>query len=225
MSKGKVSVENKIYAVNLYLEGKESQHRIASMFDVSLYAVQQWIRNYEFMGVDAFASKKNKKYTKELKEQAVLDYLNGKGSQADICKKHGIRSRSKLQNWIKMYNSHEELKASSTGGSRIMTKGRKTTYEEKIEVVEYCIEHNDNYAETAEKYNVSYQQVYTWMRKYADKGLEGLVDRRGRTKPKEEMTELEQLRLEQRMLQAKIKRQEMEIALLKKLEELERGWD
>ena len=48
MSKRKVSVEDKIYAVNLYLDGKESQQRIAHMFDVSLASVQQWIRNYEW---------------------------------------------------------------------------------------------------------------------------------------------------------------------------------
>ena len=35
MSKRKVSVEDKIYAVNLYLDGKESQQRIVSMFGVS----------------------------------------------------------------------------------------------------------------------------------------------------------------------------------------------
>ena len=34
MSKRKVSVADKIYAVNLYLDGKESQRRIADMFDV-----------------------------------------------------------------------------------------------------------------------------------------------------------------------------------------------
>jgi len=45
MSKRKVSVEDKTYAVNLYLDGKESQRRIADMFDVSLASVQQWIRN------------------------------------------------------------------------------------------------------------------------------------------------------------------------------------
>lgn len=49
MSKRKVSVEDKTYAVNLYLDGKESQRRIADMFDVSLASVQQWIRNYESM--------------------------------------------------------------------------------------------------------------------------------------------------------------------------------
>lgn len=32
MSKRKMSVEDKIYAVNLYLDGKESQYQIAAMF-------------------------------------------------------------------------------------------------------------------------------------------------------------------------------------------------
>ena len=75
MSKRKVSAEDKIYAVNLYLNGKESQRRIADMFDVSLASVQQWIRNYESMGANAFTLKGNKKYSKELKQQAVLDSL------------------------------------------------------------------------------------------------------------------------------------------------------
>ncbi len=42
MSKRKVSINDKIYAVNLYLNGKESQHRISSMFGVSIASVQQW---------------------------------------------------------------------------------------------------------------------------------------------------------------------------------------
>ena len=95
MSKRKVSVADKIYAVNLYLDGKESQRRIADMFDVSLASVQQWIRNYESMGANAFTLKGNKKYSKELKQQAVVDYLAGYGSQDDICKKYGIRSKGK----------------------------------------------------------------------------------------------------------------------------------
>ena len=69
MSKRKVSVADKIYAINLYLDGKESQRRIADMFDVSLASVQQWIRNYESMGANAFTLKGNKKYSKELKQQ------------------------------------------------------------------------------------------------------------------------------------------------------------
>ncbi len=222
MSKRKVSVENKIYAVNLYLDGKESQQRIAHMFDVSLASVQQWIRNYESMGANAFTLKGNKKYSKELKQQAVLDYLAGYGSQDDICKKYGIRSKGKLQSWIKKYNGHEELKSSGTGGSIVMTKGRKTTFEERVEIVQYCIAHDRNYAQTAEQYQVSYQQARNYIVKYEAGGVEALRDNRGKRKRPDEMSELEKLRAEVKILKAEKERAEMEASFLKKLEEIER---
>lgn len=222
MSKRKVSVEDKIYAVNLYLDGKESQNRIASMFGVNLASVQQWIRNYESMGTDAFTLKGNKKYSKELKQQAVLDYLAGKGSQNDICKKYGIRSKAKLQIWIKQYNGHEELRSSGTGGNIIMTKGRKTTFEERTDIVQYCIAHDHNYTETAEKYQVSYQQARSYTVKYESGGVEALRDHRGKRKNPDEMTELEKLRAEVKLLRAEKERAEMEVSFLKKLEEIER---
>ena len=222
MSKRKVSVEDKIYAVNLYLDGKESQHRIASMFDVSLSSVQQWIRNYESMGADAFTLKGNKKYSKELKQQAISDYLAGRGSQNDICKKYGIRSKSKLQMWIKKYNGLEELKSSGTGGNIIMTKGRKTTFEERVEIVQYCIAHDHNYAETAIKYQVSYQQARSYTVKYESGGVEALKDNRGKRKNPDKMNELEKLRAEIKILRAEKERAEMEISFLKKLDEIER---
>ena len=222
MSKRKVSVEDKTYAVNLYLDGKESQRRIADMFDVSLASVQQWIRNYESMGVNAFTLKGNKKYSKELKQQAVLDYLAGHGSQNDICKKYGIRSKGKLQTWIKKYNGHEELKSSGTGGNNIMTTGRKTTFDERIEIVQYCIAHDHNYAETAEEYQVSYQQARNYTIKYESKGVEALKDNRGKRKSLDSMSELEKLRAEVKILRAEKEHAEMEVAFLKKLEEIER---
>ena len=222
MSKRKVSVEDKTYAVNLYLDGKESQRRIADMFDVSLASVQQWIRNYESMGVNAFTLKGNKKYSKELKHQAVLDYLAGYGSQDDICKKYGIRSKGKLQTWIKKYNGHEELKSSGTGGSIVMTKGRKTTFEERVEIVQYCIAHDRNYAQTAEQYQVSYQQARNYIVKYEAGGVEALRDNRGKRKRPDEMSELEKLRAEVKILKAEKERAEMEASFLKKLEEIER---
>lgn len=120
MYKRKISAEDKIYAVNLYLDGKENQYRIASMFDASMASVQQWIGNYESMGLDPFTVKEYKKYSKELKQQAVLDYLAGRGYQDDICKKYGIRSKVKLQIWIKKHNIYEELKSFGTGVNAIM---------------------------------------------------------------------------------------------------------
>lgn len=102
-----------------------------------------------------------------------------------------------------------------------MTKGRKTTYDERIEIVKYCIEHHNNYVETAQKYQVSYQQVYLWTNKYEKEGVEALQDRRGKRKDKDEMSELEKLKAQNKLLEAENRRKQMEIDFLKKLEEIE----
>lgn len=171
---------------------------------------------------DAFLMKNYKSYSKELKLQAVQDYLGGQGSLNDICKKYGIRAISKLGKWIKQYNGHEELKASGTGGNIIMTKGRKTTFEERVEIVQYCIAHNRNYAETSMKYQVSYQQARNYTIKYESGGIEALKDNRGKRKNPDELNELEKLRAEVKILRAEKERAEMEASFLKKLEEIER---
>lgn len=222
MCKRELSAEEKITAVKLYLDGKRSQKQIAVSYGISLASFQQWLRNFEAMGPDAFTMKGNKKYPKELKRQAVLDYLSGQGSQDDICKKYGIRSKSKLQKWIKQYNGHEELKSSGTGGTLIMTKGRKTTFDGRTEIVEYCITHDHNYAKTAQKYQVSYQQARNYTVKYEAGGVEALRDKRGKRKSPESMSELEKLRAEVKILKAEKERAEMEASFLKKLEEIER---
>ena len=104
----------------------------------------------------------------------------------------------------------------------VRRKGRKTTLEERISIVEDHIRSNMSYAETAEKYDLSYQQVYQWIQKYNEQGIDGLKDKRGRTKPTEEMTELEKLKAENRMLKAELERKELENLFLKKLDEIER---
>ena len=168
--------------------------------------------------------KKNKKYSAELKLKAVQDYLKGGGSLRDICHKYKIKNEKSLREWILWYNGHREFKERSSGKGEIyMTKGRKTTLEERVEIVAFCIEHGKDYGLAAETYNVSYQQVYSWVHKYEEKGVEGLADRRGKAKPKNELTDADRLRQENKILQAKIKDQEMEIALLKKLRELRGG--
>ena len=167
---------------------------------------------------------KNKKYSKELRVEAVKAYLRGEGSQKEVCKRFGIMDRRQLHNGSLWYNGHRETKRNNTAKGEIyMIKGRKTTQEERTEIVAFCIEHGKDYGLTVETYDVSYQQVYSWVRKYEEKGVRGLTDRRGKAKPEEEMTESDRLRQENKILQAKIKDQEMEIALLKKLRELRGG--
>ena len=169
-------------------------------------------------------SRKRNKYSTELKLQAVQDYLAGKGSLRKICKKYGIPDHKMLRQWISCYNGHKDYRRhTGAKGEIYMTKGRKTTQEERAQIVAFCIEHGKDYGLTVETYKVSYQQIYSWVRKYEDCGVGGLVDRRGKAKPEDELAEAERLRQENRMLQAMLKDKEMEIALLKKLRELRGG--
>ena len=99
-----------------------------------------------------------------------------------------------------------------------MTKGRKTTFEERVEIVQYCIKHSHNYSETAKKFHISYQQARSYTIRYEENGVDGLQDKRGKRKSPEEMTEVEKLRAEVRLLRAEKRRAEIEISFLKKLE-------
>lgn len=220
----KITPEDKIYYCQQYMEGRMTQSQIARITGLAKASIYMWIKQYESMGADAFLHNGNKHYSKELKIQAVEDFLSGKDSQYEICKKYGIKSTTQLRKWILMYNSHEKIKSSGTGGIPIMTKGRKTTFEERVQIVQYCISHDHNYAETAEKYQISYQQARSYTIKYETNGIEGLRDKRGRRKPEAGMTELEKLRAENKILRAEKERAEMEISFLKKLEEIERRW-
>ena len=223
MSRTRISPVEKIAAVQMYLDGKGSQKSIAVALNISNRCFQQWIRNYESMGTDAFLMVGHKKYSAASKQNAVLAYLEGAGSQDDICKKYGIRSRNQLQKWIMKYNRHEKLKTSGTGGTVIMTKARKTSMDERIKIVSYCIANDKNYGETAEKFNVSYQQVYSWIKKYTARGIEGLEDRRGRSEPiVRPVTDIEKLKAELELEKAKNQRLQVENDFLKKLEEIER---
>lgn len=96
MSKTNISSEEKIAAVKSFLNGEGSQRSIARQLGISFQSFQQWIRNYKSMETVAFTMKGNKKYSSELKVNAVKDYLAGLGSQDNICLMYGIRSKHKL---------------------------------------------------------------------------------------------------------------------------------
>lgn len=70
---------------------------------------------------------------------------------------------------------------------------------------------------------MSYQQIYAWVRKYEEGGIDKLKDNQGRTKPAEEMTEVEKLKVEMKILEEKNRQLEIENAFIKNAG-AERGW-
>lgn len=55
-----------------------------------------------------------------------------------------------------------------------------------------------------------------------DKGVDGLKDGRGHTRTEEEMSELEKLKAENRLLKAELENRKLENLFLKKVKEIER---
>ena len=223
MSRSKVTAGERIETVMACIEGRMSKAEAARRLGVSLSRVKEWVRRYKVQGVSALQEQTyNTVYSEELKTAAVKEYLSGEGSLEGISAKYGMRSTCQLRDWIKVYNSGRDFSRKMSGGSR-MKQGRETTQEERIAIAKDCLENGGNYGETAIKYSVSYQQVYTWVKKYKELGANGLEDRRGqRVAAQEPRSELERAKIEIAELKHKLYMAEMERDLLKKLDELER---
>lgn len=221
--KEKISAEVKIEFIEKYFNGEISVREIAKTLDLCISSVWLWVQNYKIFGRNGLITKnKNKYYSSEVKYQAIAEYLSGMSSLADICVRYEITSSSILRKWIKNHlNGHNAVNVKYRGDC-VMNKGRKTTYEEKIEIVSFCISSNNNYSLTAAKYNISYQQIYTWTKKYQTKGLEGLSDKRGKRIIKENITELDKIKSQIKLLEAQNIKLKMENDFLKKLEQLEK---
>lgn len=219
----KYSKETKLLAVHQYQSGIKSKLEIASDLGCHSKAIAQWIRNYESMGEKAFDDKpRNKTYTKELKVEVIKAYLEGEGSYEDLAKKYQIPSAPIIINWVSKYNRHNEIKAYDPKGYVYMAETRKVSYEEKIEIIKWTMEHDNAYKLAAEKFETSYAQVYNWVKKYKTDGEEGLRDDRGKRKPIENLTEIEKLKHEVELLRRKNERLEMEAEVIKKFQEIER---
>ena len=175
-SEEKVKIEIK------YIAGEVSISGAAAEGGVDRKTLQRWVMQYELEGAAAFLpGRREHIYSPELKLQAVQEYLSGKGSQAELSKKYGLRDRRQLRNWLKVYNAHGDFNSrKNSGGGSCMKQGRDTTQEDPVQIVKDCLASGKNYSEMALKYKVSYQQVRTWTLRFEEMGESGLEDRRGK---------------------------------------------
>ena len=223
----KCTYEEKIKAVEDYLNGVRSQKQIA--VDLGLgkrgrSTVGRWVRRYQTAGPDALLPAiHNNTYSKEFKEQVVREYLEGRGSTDELAIKYGIPNHSTVLDWISIYNDLKEQKATPKASEVYMAKSRrKISEEDRLEVVQYCIDHDLDYKGTAAKYELNYSQVYSWVKKYKAEGRTGLSDRRGRRKPEDELDETEKLRRRIQFLERELEDERIKNELLKKVQEVGR---
>lgn len=224
MSKSPHTPEFRAMVSQEYLDGIGSYHFLAERYNIGTRTLREWVAKFRIHGIDAFITQTgNTAYSSDFKIMCVEAVLSGKGSVNDIVAKYNISSEYVLRNWIKLYNTNKELKDYDPKREVYMADARrKTTLEERKEIVEYCIAHDRNYKGAASKYGVSYSQVYSWVRKYDALGTDGLTDKRGCRKTDEEVDELERIRRENLRLKRQLEEKDMVVELLKKVKEFER---
>ena len=227
MGRKKNDKDFKLQLVKEHNENGVSYWKLSKIYGVEASIIRRWGHIYDAFGEDGLEKHNSDlcNYSAEFKQMVVNEYLEGKITIQDLAYKHKVLAPSTVGSWIKQYNNHKELTDSRKEGIYPMVKisARKdTSLDERIKIVEECISCGNDYATTAQKYGCSYNQVYSWVRKYKDKGVDGLIDRRGKNKSVDELSETEKLKIENRLLKAQAKQQQMEIEFLKKLEEIER---
>lgn len=216
------SPEEKLEIIQALIQGVSPSH-LAAKYQVHVETLRAWRKKHEKYGTEGLKKrKKHNTYTRAFKEIVAKEYLNQTISLVELAYKYDIPSKETVRKWIIRYNNGEEIRTTREGASPL-TKGRKTTYQERVEIAVYHEAHSDiSYRELAERFDVSYQQARNIVMKYKEYGEVGLEDKRGQRKSEDQLTETERLNREISMLKADKRKLEVENALLKKLEELER---
>jgi transposase-like protein len=220
--KAKYSKKLKLEIIKRYLKG-EPASLLANEYGMPKNMdnrIRKWVHAYEANGESAFDdSNKNKSYSKELKDKVVKEYLSNVITPDDLANKYKISNGEIVRRWVLKYNQGIENKDYSPKSEVYTMKARRTTLEERIEIVNYVLANNNDYKGAADKYSVPYASVYQWLLKYNKFGETGLSDNRGRPSTKEpthELTELEKKDIEIEKLKRELERSNMVIEVLKK---------
>src|SRR5699024_6818800 len=136
----------------------------------------------------------NNRYSKAFKNAVVEEYLKSGIPIDRLARKYNIPSESTVRNWIIKYTKGKDFRVYSEKSEVYTMTGRKKTDDEKIIIVKDYLTGDLSYAEAAEKHNVSYNNIYSWVQKYKEHGPDGLVDRRGRRKLGSVQTDEEKLK-------------------------------
>lgn len=218
--KAKYSKELKLEIIERYLKG-ESNISLCNEYNIPYRngkTILEWVNKYKAVGEMAFEeSTINKSYSKELKLRVIQDYINGIDSLEGLANKYNISKGEIVRAWVLKYNEGIEIKDYNPKGDVYTMKSRKTTVEERLEIVNYALA--NSVKDAADKYTVPYMNVYQWVKKFNEHGKDGIKDKRGRpssNEPKKELTLEEKQAIEIEKLKRELERERMVNEVLKK---------
>jgi len=214
----------KEYLIQECLTGRMRMREAARRAGVGHSTMHTWISRYRAEGASALCENGNaqrRTYSEEIRQKAVEEYLSGLGSAMAIAEKYKLRSGNLVLDWVKEYHRHRENRK-ETGG--ISMTSRKHTLEERVQAVREHLEEGKSFSELSERYSTTAQVVRNWVKRYQEMGVAGLEDRRGKRLANQiPRTPEEALRIENARLERENYLLKMELDLLKKVKELERG--
>jgi len=218
----KYSKELKLEIVKRYLKG-ESATALANEYRMPTSMgtiIVKWSHRYKVLGNTAFVSSSvNKTYTAQFKQDVIKEYLSGGISLHDLATKYNISTAEIVRRWVIKYNNGIENKDYNPKSEVYTMKARKTTFEERLDIVKYVLANDNDYKGAADKFSVPYSSVYQWVSKYNKLGEDGLFDKRGRpstAEPTHELTNEEKQAIEIEKLKRELERSKMVIEVLKK---------
>lgn len=124
----KLTIEQRILAVQRYVNGHESMNEIAKNIGVTKRVISDWVRLYEENGIEAFL-KSYTNYSAEYK-MSVLNYMNETGtSSIDTAAVFNISSPGMIRNWKKKFEigGYDALVSKKKGRPFMKIDNKKTT--------------------------------------------------------------------------------------------------
>lgn len=224
----KFTKEIKTKACQDYIIGNGSYKSIAKSIGANEETVRHWFFAYQKHGKGAFShSHRNNKYPKKLKETIVKEYMSGQSSAIELGATYNI-SVSVLRGWFKKYYNGVDQTNYEPKGEVYTMKSRKTTFQERLKIVKWVVEHGMNYGKAAEKHGLRYSLVYNWVRKYQMNGADSLKHQKRGPKEKSgidvsNMSETDRLKYELEHEKTLRKQAEFKLEVIKKKEEIEKN--
>jgi transposase len=158
------------------------------------------------------------KYSKEFKLMVVKDYLEGSLGYRSLAHKHGIKSKSQIERWVKIFEKF--------GEKGLLKKKHNESYsvQFKLDVLSFMTRTGSSETEAALHFGLTNPPILaSWKKTFTEGGIEGLErpkgrpfmsdkakDRKNKRTEEKEMTYEQKLERENELLR-------LEVEYLKKL--------